>query len=417
MTSEDLLAGLEKRAPGEWELYCKRSDSRELTASSRSRLLASRREEGWAARWWEQDAPRFACASSGDELSRAIVAAARVPTAASPRLPWPQGRSAGPSPPAAAESPSDLFQELGRLVSAESRGEAVLTELSLRRGWSVERIRNARGLDVSFLRSTLDGTAIAIGRRGSRACEARAVFRWDGEPALEALARRLSDRATLPLSDRASPVTRGEWLLDPAAAASLLANLAPLFCADPPPRWVQRGQLFSTCVTLVDDAAADSPFDGEGTPTRRVVLVDRGAWREELRDLTRAARTGAPSTGHGTRPSYRVAPLLGARRLFFETSQGRTPRELLSSVRRGLFASALTSPLRVNLSEDRFQAEFTGVAVVAGRALSPVAGSRATGRISELLRRISAVGTDRQFFPLPFPVGAPTVLIERANFE
>jgi hypothetical protein len=37
--------------------------------------------------------------------------------------------------------------------------------------------------------------------------------------------------------------------------------------------------------------------------------------------------------------------------------------------------------------------------------------------VSELLRRVSAVGEDRQFFPLPFPAGSPTVLVEHANFD
>jgi len=40
-----------------------------------------------------------------------------------------------------------------------------------------------------------------------------------------------------------------------------------------------------------------------------------------------------------------------------------------------------------------------------------------SGRISELLTRITQVATDRQFFPMPYPIGAPTVLVERVNFQ
>jgi predicted Zn-dependent protease len=70
----------------------------------------------------------------------------------------------------------------------------------------------------------------------------------------------------------------------------------------------------------------------------------------------------------------------------------------------------------VDLEADRYEIEFTGIAIVAGRAQGPVAGARVAGRVSDLLRRISAVSADLQFFPMPLPVGAPTLLVERATF-
>jgi predicted Zn-dependent protease len=91
--------------------------------------------------------------------------------------------------------------------------------------------------------------------------------------------------------------------------------------------------------------------------------------------------------------------------------------ELLGRVARGVFARAVTAPLAIDLERDRYSIEFTGVAVLAGHAREPVAGARVSGRVSELLHRIAAVATDRQFFPMPYPVGAPTVLIEKVSFE
>jgi PmbA protein len=180
---------------------------------------------------------------------------------------------------------------------------------------------------------------------------------------------------------------------------------------------VQRGQLFSEKVGIVDDAAADGPFDGEATPTRRVVLVDAGALLTRLHDLRSARAAGTKSTGHGVRPSYRTPPAVSPRRLFVETGRSESGRDLLAAVRRGLFASALTAPVRFDLERDRYEVEFTGVAIVAGRAQAPVGGARARGRISQLFRRIAGVSTDRQFFVRPYPVGAPTLLVERADFD
>jgi PmbA protein len=408
---------LERRAPREWELYEKTAESAELDATADERGILSRRERGWAARWWAQGAPRFACASSPEGLERAVAEASRIETVREPPPQWPTSQGPPRNIPEGLDSPRDVFDELQRLLSSESRGEARLQRLTARRGASVERIVNGRGLDVSFTTTVSDGVALAVGRKVSRVCEGRSVFRWDGEPDLAALARRLSDRATLPLSDRPAPIERGELLLEPSVAAALLSRLAPLFCAETLPRWVHRTDLFSASVTIADDASADALYDGEGTPTRRIVIVESGRFATRLQDLRSARASGSPPTGHGVRPSYRAAPSVGARRLFFETDRPTTPRELLASVRRGLFAAALTAPARVDFERDRFELEFTGIALLGGRAEGPVAGALARGRLSQLLRRISALSTDRQFFPMPYPVGAPTVLIERAEFE
>jgi predicted Zn-dependent protease len=317
----------------------------------------------------------------------------------------------------AVEPPPDLYEDLQRLLAAESRGDAALRRLTLRRGASAERILNGRGLDVSFSTAIYDGIALAAGRRGARSCEGRTVFRWDRGAELEGLARRLADRATLPLSDRGAPIDRGEWLLEPSVAAALLAALAPLFTSPTLPKWVHRRELFSRHVAIADDASGDARYDGEGTATRRVALVEEGSLESGLLDLRSARRASAGSTGHGVRPSYRTAPSVGPRRLFFEPASPAPARDLLAAVRRGLFAAALTAPARLDFDRDRYEFEFTGIAILGGRAEGPVGGAMAKGRISQLLRRIAALSTDRQFFPMPYPVGAPTVLIERSEFE
>ena len=412
-----LAEELQRRSPGDWELYEKSAESSEIESGQDERSTASRRERGWAARWWSGGAPRFACASSTESLRQALDDSERIEVAPEAPPEWPAQKSGEIRTAAEVEPPQDLFEELARRLAAESRGDAALKRLTLRRGASAERILNGRGLDVAFASTVYDGIALAAGRKGSRACEGRAVFRWDRAPDLDALARRLADRATLPLSERGAPIDRGEWLLEPSVAAALLAALAPLFAAEKLPSWSHRRDLFSRHVTIVDDASADCQFDGEGTPTRRVVAVEAGTLGSSLRDLRSARRSSTASTGHGVRPSYRFPPAPRARRLFFEADSPAPGRELLAAVRRGLFAAALTAPARLDFERDRYELEFTGIAVFGGKAEGPVAGALAKGRISQLIRRIAAVSSDRQFFPMPYPVGAPTLLIERSEFE
>jgi PmbA protein len=416
MIDGDVERELERRSAGGWELYRKTAETRELDVSAAARGEIRRREEGWAARWWDGGV-RFAAASDPARLASAVALAARLPAREEAPPPFPR-RDARPEIFSGALDPApDLFAPLSQLVSEKSRGEAVLSSLRVRRGRSVEEIRNAAGLSVRMESSRIDGVARALGRRGSRACERRSVFRWDAEPDLPGLAGRLADGATLPLAARGLSFPRGAWLLDPAVAAAMLAELAPLFAAETLPRWVKRGDFASRRVTIADDAAADAPCDGEGTTSRRILVVENGALASRLHDLRSAARASAHPTGHGIRPSYRTPPRPGPRRLFFETAGGVAPPELLAGVGRGVFARALTAPVTVDLEGDRYSVDFTGVVIVGGRASEPVAGARVSGRISEFLARISGVATDRQFFPMPYPVGAPTLLVERANFE
>lgn len=415
MSNDSLERLLEEKAPGAWELYRKEGVSREAWRAGPERFDSTRRETGLAARWWDP-APRFAAASNAAELARAIALSGEPETAAGEAPAWPTGAAAAPASPLA-EAPPEIAEELARLVASESRGEATLSALSVRRGATLERVVNAKGLDVAWTAAATTGVAEALGRRGARTCEARSLFRWDGAPDLPALARRLTDRATLPLSDRRSPIDRGEWLLDVSVTAALLAGLAPLFLREGPPRWAVRGAILPPEISIVDDATADAPFDGEGTRSRRVVLVDGGRFEASLQDLASARATGARPTGHGVRRSYRTPPARAARRLFFEAERPVPQRELLGSVRRGLFAAALTAPLLCDVENDRYDAEFTGVAIVAGRAEGPVAGARSRGRLSELIRRIAALAPEREFLPSPDPVGGAAMLIEKAGFE
>ncbi|GAA1522129.1 TldD/PmbA family protein [Dactylosporangium maewongense] len=103
------------------------------------------------------------------------------------------------------------------------------------------------------------------------------------------------------------PPGRYEVVLEPTAVADVLQFLAMYgFNA----KMVQDRQSFlelgaaqfDPAVTLVEDAtAADStvlPFDVEGTPRQRVVLVDAGVSTALVHDRRTAAKAGATSTGH-----------------------------------------------------------------------------------------------------------------------
>jgi len=91
---EEVLAQLDRRAPGRWELYRKSSRSSEREIAGPLSRIAVREEDGWAARWWEGDPPamRFAASSSAEGLAAALQEATSLPAGPDALPDWPARR-------------------------------------------------------------------------------------------------------------------------------------------------------------------------------------------------------------------------------------------------------------------------------------------------------------------------------------
>jgi PmbA protein len=93
-------------------------------------------------------------------------------------------------------------------------------------------------------------------------------------------------------------------------------------------------------ITIADDAfdplGSGLPFDYEGMPKQRVVLIENGIARGVVHDRASAARTGAASTGHALPPGFTYGPLP----LNTVMSCGKhTYQQMLESVDRGLLVT------------------------------------------------------------------------------
>ncbi len=97
---------------------------------------------------------------------------------------------------------------------------------------------------------------------------------------------------------------------------------------------------FDDAVTLVDDVGHPRTlgvaFDDEGTPRRRIVLVDRGVTSGVLHSRRTAARAGTESTGHSG-VVYGEPGAYGSN-VVLQPATG-SAAELVASVRRGLLVT------------------------------------------------------------------------------
>ena len=136
---------------------------------------------------------------------------------------------------------------------------------------------------------------------------------------------------------------RYEVVLEPSCLANMLEFLRDGFNA----RTFEEGRSFvelgraqlDPAVTVWDDAtdprAISRGFDGEGTPKRRVDLVDKGVSTALCYDRRTAAKAGTESTGHGLGGGHSG----GIATNLFMAPGAHSPEELVASVDRGLLVT------------------------------------------------------------------------------
>ena len=209
-------------------------------------------------------------------------------------------------------------------------------------------LASSRGATGSYRRSSAWISLTLLARQDGEALRGYGLSHGHGFDQLSAgaAAAQAVGRAVKPLGGRPVPTQHATVVMEPAVAAELLGQLARALSGEAAAegRSMYAGRLGqrvgSELLTLVDDASllgapASAPFDGEGTPARRTVLVEQGLLRGFLHNSYSARRAGARSTGNGVRQSYRWMPDVGPTN--FALVGPVTPRaELLGAVERGL---------------------------------------------------------------------------------
>lgn len=173
-----------------------------------------------------------------------------------------------------------------------------------------------------------------------------------GHPAQDArrLTERLADLLSLGRRNVPARSARMSVLFSPRALVDLLRPLLASLDGKAvdkgfsPWRERQGEEVAASSVTLVDDGTLpfgprSAPWDGEGTPAQRTVLVERGVLRSFYVDRRTARRLGLAPTGNGLR-TLGSPPAPGLTNLLLEPGE-RPWRELLAEMQEGLLVEGL----------------------------------------------------------------------------
>lgn len=202
-------------------------------------------------------------------------------------------------------------------------------------------------------------TGVQAFDRSSRAGISVLAMTDDSSGYAERLEHKLSDLDATALASRSvdkaersrnpQPVDPGAYtvILEPAAVSTLMQFLGYLgfggkaFLEE---RSFMAGRigdkLASELITIVDDPIADDslglPFDFEGVPAQRVILIDRGVARGMVWDRRTAGKAGVESTGHALPPPNSYGPIPLNLRMEPGTD---TLEDMVASTERGLLVT------------------------------------------------------------------------------
>lgn len=285
-------------------------------------------------------------------------------------------------------------------------------------------IQNSLGLAGEYQGSYCGGYAVVVGREKEDSQTGFGMqykLRYkDIDP--KKIGQEAGNRAVRMLGAKTIPSARMPVILEPYIATNFLGVMQLAFSGEA----VLKGKSFyagqegkkvaSSLVTVIDDGTmtgriGSSPFDGEGIPTEKTVLIQDGYLEGFLHNTYTAAKTHGRSTGNSIRSSYKSTPEVGVTNFYLQAGQ-RTPREMIGELQKGFYITDILGMHTANPVSGDFSLGAAGLLIENGELTVPVKGVAIAGNLREMLLDIDAVGSDLTFY---ISKGAPTMRIQNLS--
>ena len=233
----------------------------------------------------------------------------------------------------------------------------------------------------------------------------------------ENVGREAARRTLRRIGARKIASTRVPVVLDPMVASSILDNIFEAATGDAVYRQAtfMAGQLgervFGENINLIDDGTmvggfGTTPFDGEGVPTRRTVVVERGVLKSYLLNTYTARKLGLKTTGNASR-GLAGTPGTGSGNFYLEPGT-RTQQQIIADIPRGLYVTEFLG-FGVNLVTGDFSRGASGLWIENGELTYPVEEITVAGNLKDMLNNVAEIGNDLEFRS---SLASPTVRID-----
>lgn len=261
-------------------------------------------------------------------------------------------------------------------------------------------ILNSKGVECGNIETGFGGfIAVNAERDGEKTTaydSTSSCFKKNVNP--EELANDVCKLANDSIGGKSIETSNKDVVLDYHAAIGLLGTFISGFSADN----VQRGRsmladklgenMLSSSLSVFDDGRYDggmnsSRCDGEGTPTQRTCLVDKGIINSFIYDLYTASKGDSVSTGNAGR-SYASTPSISTSNIIVDFDDYVD----LDDVKDGIWVTDVLGAHTANPISGDFSVEVNNAFIIKNGELdSPVKKGMLSGNIFEVLHDVEAL--------------------------
>lgn len=278
---------------------------------------------------------------------------------------------------------------------------------------------NSRGFAATYRSSSCAMSATPVARQNGsmeRDYWYTASRRAAGLEPPEYVGRKAAERALRRLGARKIATCKAPVIFDPRTARSLLGDLFDAVNGSAIYREASflAGKLgeriASEALTVIDDGTlpgrfGTAPFDDEGVPTRRTVVIEQGVLRSYLLNTYAARKLGLKTTGNAAR-GLAGNTGVGPGNLYIEAGT-KSEEELIGGIRSGLYVTELIGPSANTVTGD-YSSGAAGLWIENGELAYPVSGITVAGNLKQMLFDIEFVGSNLEF---RHAIAAPSIQI------
>ncbi len=164
-------------------------------------------------------------------------------------------------------------------------------------------------------------------------------------------------------------------------------------------------------IQIVDDGTVPglfgtSPFDSEGVPSRKTVVIENGVLKSYLLNTYTAKKLGLQTTGNASR-GLAGTPGIGPGNFFLKPGT-KSLKEILADIKEGLFVTEFLG-FGVNLVTGDFSRGASGLWIENGELTFPVEEITVAGNLKDMFDNVSEIGNDLEFRS---SIASPTLRID-----
>jgi len=238
----------------------------------------------------------------------------------------------------------------------------------------------------------------------------------------EVIGKEAARRTVRKLGARKVPTQRVPIVFAPEVARGLIGSVFEAASGDSIWRHASflagkmGAQIAASSLTIVDDNTmllangtggfGSSPFDGEGLPSLRTVVMRDGVLETYLLNTYSARKLGMKSTHNASR-GLAGTPGIGCGNLYLEPGT-QTPEEIIAETGTGLYVTSLMG-FGTNIVTGDYSRGATGLWIENGVLTHAVEEVTIAGNLGEMLMHVSAIGNDLVFRG---SVASPTIRID-----